>query len=598
MDERRGPHIAQGDGATAAPTPAPAHGPDAQEPRAERVEDETGPVQVAPARKRRVRRARGALAARVDRHRHRGPGVRRALFALAGATLAVALFGRVPAKVGPFETTMSARPSLNGHTVVQLAPLGTIDLDTHDWPLAINLRVDQIGVADAERIARNPAAIDRLGDEAADEVRSALVGLVVRCTLVALAGGIAGALAARLSWRSVGVGAAVAGLLVLALGAGAAATFDERAVSEPRYTGLLTRAPTAVGDIEAVIDRFGEYRTQLSELVDNMATLYLAGAELPTFQPDGELIRVLHVSDIHLNPQAFDMIERLTEQFGVDAVADTGDLTDWGTSPEARLVDRIGDLDVPYVYVRGNHDSRAIQAAVADQPNAVVLDGEAATVAGLRFWGIGDPRYTPDKSVQGDGTEQERALAFGPEAAEQLADHEPPDVDVAMVHDQRVAVDLGGVVPLVLAGHTHNADEDRIAPPDDDADGTEDEGDGDSGTDSTDDADTTGGDGADADEAGAEAGEDEPAETLLLVEGSTGGAGLRGLQGEEPEPLAASILYFDPETRELVAYDRITVAWLQDAGATIERHIIGDLPEDDEVDGTEGTGDTEGGDTG
>ena len=94
------------------------------------------------------------------------------LFALAGAAVAVALFGRVPAKVGPFETTMSARPSLNGHTVVQLAPLGTIDLDTHDWPLAVNLRVDQIDVADAERIARNPAAIDRLGDQAADEVRA------------------------------------------------------------------------------------------------------------------------------------------------------------------------------------------------------------------------------------------------------------------------------------------------------------------------------------------------------------------------------------------------------------------------------------------
>jgi predicted phosphodiesterase/MFS family permease len=634
MDEPRGPHIAPADAATSTPDPA-APAPDGEVTDAGSggtapvagsggTAADVRPDQATPAAAGRARRVGRALAARLDRHRHRGPGLRRALFALVGAALAVALFGRVPAKVGPFETTMSARPSLNGHTVVQLAPLGTIDLDTHDWPLAITLRVDQIGVADAERLAGNPAAIDRLGDEAADEVRSALMGLVVRCTLVALAGGVAGALAARLSWRSVVVGAAVAGLLVVALGAGAAATFDERAVSEPRYTGLLTRAPTAVGDIEAVIDRFGEYRTQLSELVDNMATLYLAGAELPTFQPDGELIRVLHVSDIHLNPQAFDLIERLTEQFGVDVVADTGDLTDWGTRPEARLVDRIGDLEVPYVYVRGNHDSHSIQAAVTDQPNAVVLDGEATTVAGLRFWGIGDPRYTPDKSVQGEGTEQERALAFAPEAADELADDEPPDVDVAMVHDQRVAADLGGEVPLVLAGHTHDADEGRIEPRDDDADGAEDgtedggtedgggedgggeDGDGeDGGSASTDDSETTGtGDATDdedgtGDEAGG-ADEDDTAETLLLVEGSTGGAGLRGLQGEEPEPLAASILYFDPETRELVAYDRITVAWLQDAGATIERHIIGDLPEDDEVDDTGGTGtadtDTESGD--
>src|SRR4029453_13951463 len=95
----------------------------------------------------------------------------------------------VPAKVGPFETTISARPSLTGHTVVHLSPLGTIDLDTHDWPVVLDLRVDEIGVADAERIADNPKAVNRLGDEAARQVRSALVGLAVRCLVGAGVGG-------------------------------------------------------------------------------------------------------------------------------------------------------------------------------------------------------------------------------------------------------------------------------------------------------------------------------------------------------------------------------------------------------------------------
>ena len=31
----------------------------------------------------------------------------------------------------------------------------------------------------------------------------------------------------------------------------------------------------------------------------------------------------------------------------------------------------------------------------------------------------------------------------------------------------------------------------------------------------------------------------------------------------------------DPDTRRLVAYDRLSVAWLEDAGATIQRHIVG-----------------------
>ncbi|MFS8586563.1 MAG: metallophosphoesterase, partial [Acidimicrobiia bacterium] len=521
-----------------------------------------------PGRARRTGRVLRAVAARA---RRRWPAVRLVVFALVGAVVAVVLFGRVPAKVGPFETTLALRPSLDGSTVVHLSPLGTIELDTHDWPVRLDLRVEEIGLADAERIAEDPSALDRLGDDAPDDVRAALTGLVVRCVLLALAGGVVGGLAARTDWRSAAGGVGVALLLVVAVGGGTVATFDAGAVAEPRYTGLLTRAPQAVGDIEAVLDRFGEYREQLSDLVDNMAALYLAGAELPTFEPGGDdLVRVLHVSDIHLNPQAFDMIERLVDQFGIEVVADTGDLTDWGTTPETRLVSRVGDLDVPYVYVRGNHDSRRIQEAVAEQPNAVVLDGDAAEVAGLRFWGIGDPRYTPDKSQRVEGTEAERAEAFAPVVADRLAEDEPPPVDVVMVHDQRMAADLGGEVPLVLAGHTHEPDVGVIEPPDEDEDEPED-----GSEEGTTAADEPGGEGEER--------------TLLLVEGSTGGAGLRGLQGEEPEPLTATVLYFDREEGRLVAYDRITVAWLEDAGATIERHIV---DEDDPG----GPGDEPGGD--
>jgi predicted phosphodiesterase len=516
------------------------------------------PVAGRPAVARRGRavfeRTRRAASTRMSNWRSWLPRMRIGLFALAGAVIALALLGRVPAKLGPFDTTLAVRPSLAGQTVVHLAPLGNIELDTHDWPLALDLRVDEIGVAEAERIADNPASIRRLGDDVAEEARAALVGLVVRCVLVALAGGLAGALAARASWRSALAGVGVAALLVAGVGGGTAVTFNAGAVAEPRYTGLLTRAPTAVGDVQDVLDRFGEYRAQLGELVDNVATLYLAGEQLPTFTPDERMIRVLHVSDIHLNPQAFDLIRRLTDQFAVDVIADTGDLTDWGTDPEAALVGQIGRLEVPYVFVRGNHDSRSTAQAVATQPNAVVLDGAAATVAGLRFWGVGDPRYTPDKSqAVGGQSEKERAEAFAPQAANLLAADEPPDVDVALVHDQRTAADLGGEVPLVLAGHTHTAKQSRIEPQDNEGDRTD--GDDESTSSST----------------SSPSAED----TLLLVEGSTGGAGLRGLQGEEPEPLTASVLYFDAETKRLVAYDRVTVAGLGGVGATIERHLVG-----------------------
>jgi predicted phosphodiesterase len=498
----------------------------------------------APAGRRR-RRRRGRLRAWWGRRSPRlkawwatwGPRLRVAAFAVAGAMTVLFLAGRVPAQVGPFETTVGVRPSLTGETLVHLAPLGSIEMDTHDAPVRLDLRVEELGLEDAEQIADDPELVDRLGDDLADEVRDAFMRLAIRCLALGLIGGVLGALAARARWQAAVSGLVIGAMLTATVGVGAAATFDAEAVAEPRYTGLLTVAPRAVGDVEAIVERFGEYRAQLSDLVGNIVTLYLAAEGLPTFEPEDGMIRLLHVSDIHLNPQAFDLMGQITKQFRVDAVLDTGDLTDWGTGTEELIVGEIGDLEVPYVYVRGNHDSLAIQRAVAEQPNAVVLDGEAADVAGLRIWGLGDPRYTPDKEESGDtDSERETIEEFAPQAAESLADAEPPDVDVAMIHDPRGAVDMGGEVPLVLAGHTHRAGTERI-------------------------------------------GEDD--ETLVLTQGSTGGAGLRGLQGDEPEPLVASVLYFDEETHLLVAYDQVTVQGLGETGVTIERHVVTEQPDEE-----------------
>ena len=130
-----------------------------------------------------------------------------------------------------------------------------------------------------------------------------------------------------------------------------------------------------------------------------------------------------------------------------------------------------------------------------------------------------------------------------------------------------MAAELGGLVPLVLAGHGHQPRVDTIEP----FTGEEaDAGDGDEdGTTTTTEATTTTVEG------------EAPEETLLLVEGSTGGGGLRALQGDEPLPLTASVLYFDPSTHQLLAYDRVRVSGLGGTGATIDRHIIGETPAED-----------------
>src|SRR3712207_9166647 len=59
-----------------------------------------------------------------------------------------------------------------------------------------------------------------------------------------------------------------------------------------------------------------------------------------------------------------------------------------------------------------------------------------------------------------------------------------------------------------------------------------------------------------------------------MVQGSTGGAGLRALQGEFPEPLTCTVLYLDPGTGALTAYDEITLGGLGQTEVTIQRQVV------------------------
>ena len=450
-----------------------------------------------------------------------------AVIGLVGALLGVIVAGQVTAPVGPFDADMSFQPSLTGSTTVDVPPLGQLQLDTHAGPVRLNVRIETLRDDAARAIVADPDQLRGLGDDVQADLRSGMVSLVLRTVLVTAAGALVlGLLVFRFRWRRV-VASTGAGLGALLITGGiSAATFEESALAEPKYTGLLASAPTAVGDVQDLVARFDVYQLQLGRLVSNLSELYAVTSRLPVFSADDDTIRVLHVSDLHLNPAAFDVIGSVATQFQVDVVLDSGDITDFGTVPEARYVREISTLDVPYVYVRGNHDSRATQAAVAAQEGAIVLDGpEVVEVAGLRFLGQGDPRFTPDSITRDREAEDPELRAVGRSLARAArAASDPPDV--VAVHDPKSGPPLYGVAPLVLSGHTHERE-----------DITEDG-------------------------------------TLLMVQGSTGGAGLRALQGEEPTPITLTVLYFDPDTGALQAYDDVTLGGIGTNDARISRTVV------------------------
>jgi predicted phosphodiesterase len=445
---------------------------------------------------------------------------------IVGALLGVLVAGSVTRTVGPFEADLSFSPSTRGGTTVAVPPLGELLLDTHDGPVQLGVRVARLRDEAVRAIAADPGQLTGLGAQVQRDLRAGVVDLVVRTAGVTVLGAAAlGLLVFRSRWRTLqATGAGIAALT--AMGALTWVTFDERSLAQPRFTGLLASAPTAVGDVRDIVERFDAYTLQLGRIVTNLSELYAVTSRLPAFTANDDTVRVLHVSDLHLNPGAFDIISSVVDQFGIDVVVDTGDMTDFGSAAEARYVEQVGGLGVPYVYVRGNHDSAATQAVIAAQPNARVLDGpDVVEVAGLRFLGQGDPRFTPDKTTRDDDAPVSVLTGVGRTLARSVGTAlEPPDV--VAVHDPLVAGPLLGRTPVVLAGHAH---ERRV---------------------------TT--------ERG----------TLLMVQGSTGGAGLRALEGEQATPVALSVLYFAPDDGRLQAYDDITLGGLGTSDARIARTVV------------------------
>ncbi len=466
--------------------------------------------------------------------------LQRIVVALVGATLGVLLLGRVEAPIGPFDATVAFTPAIRGGAEVEIPPLGSLAVDAYDGPLRLDVQLRRVDQLRAQSLATDPGQLDRVVDMVTADLQDA----VTRLAWTTAAAGVGGAaLFSLLTLRRrreplIAVGLSTV-LLAGTAGLGAA-TWRPEALSQPTYTGLLVNANSLIGSAQDIVARYDAYRASLEDLVTNVSTLYSAVSTLPDTSATGDSVALLHVSDIHLNPAGADLIGQVVTQFDIDGVLDTGDIVDWGSPAENQSFAWIGDLAVPYVYIRGNHDSVGTADAVAAQPNAVVLDDTAVTIDGIDIVGTPDPRFTPDKQATGSTTTLE-------ETGQDLVDYIGTLQDrptIALVHDPKVATPLDGVVDLVLAGHTHDREVSVL-------------------------------DGG----------------TRLMVQGSTGGAGLRGLQGDDPTPLACTVLYLDPGTGELTAYDEITLGGLGQSEVTIQRTYVDPLPAgEDTGDGGDGGG--------
>lgn len=288
----------------------------------------------------------------------------------------------------------------------------------------------------------------------------------------------------------------------------------------PRRLSAVLRRVSGFGS------RFGAYRQQIGEINASVTGVLHAVAAIPSPLPT-EAIRIVHVSDIHNNPMAYDAIKAIAEQSGADAVIDTGDIGDWGKSLESATFARIARIPVPYLFLKGNHDGPKTLIELAKIPSVQIIDDAVpVSICGLRIIGLRDPRFTPDKSTGDDHYPREKLVALGAEFAIRV---KAAGADVALVHDPVIGAQLAGAVPLVLAGHTHMR------------------------------------------------GERTREGTLFLTQGSSGGAGLRGVRQDPPQDLTISMLYFDAQSKRLSAVDEYTIGGISLRTVTVHRRDVGEL---------------------
>jgi predicted MPP superfamily phosphohydrolase len=340
---------------------------------------------------------------------------------LVGAWLGLALLARETVPIGPFRVELDVGFG-RGETVLGLPPFGALTADTHLSPLHVSATLQDVGVQRLTDVV-NEEGLDGLVSDVERDARGSVRSIAWRTLLAATIGGTAlAALVYRRSWHRVAAG------------------------------GITAMLGVVIGPVSEATGRIEDLRAGLEQIVDGTVRAYTS---LQASPPADDAIRVLHMSDIHASPLGMDFAQEVAEGFDVDFVIDTGDITSFGTPVENLIATEIPGFGVPYVFVRGSHDSIALQEAIAREPNAIVLDGREKTIDGLTVYGLGHPAFTPARGAPVDA-EDFAALArsAGPVIAADL-EAAPEPVDVVAVHDDRMAEAVAGRVPLVISGHFH-----------------------------------------------------------------------------------------------------------------------------------------------
>jgi predicted phosphodiesterase len=317
--------------------------------------------------------------------------------------------------------------------------------------LKISIVLENLDIDYLRNIVNKPIVKQELINETILELKKIIIFFVMRLLFLAFIGGAFAMILLHNKKAICYVKAGVLGVVITAFFLlGTYFSYDINKFNNPQYKGVLKAAPWMVGLAEEAFVKVELLGEKLQITAKNLYNLF---EKIDYLEPLGEegQIKILHVSDIHNNPAAFDFIEEVSNSFGIDMIVDTGDISDYGTPLEINLLKRLKSFTVPYLFIAGNHDSPAIIEAMKSINNVKLFnDKHIYNIAGITAVGINDPAADSPNIVLKN---RDKELTDSINTIQNLLLNNK--VNILLVHRYEIAKNFIGKVPLILYGHDH-----------------------------------------------------------------------------------------------------------------------------------------------
>ncbi len=369
----------------------------------------------------------------------------------------IQLFSATTFTLNSLSFKLQNRFCIQGGTMIEVPPIGRLFFESHKTPWQFIITLDEVDFSGLAKQLNSIPPKQQWLTLLQNEVKSTMMTFFLTVVIYGLLGGALVLLVLRVKPLSklFLYGMLCSTAMIVILIATTVISYQPKEIEHPQYRGVLSAAPWAMNLVTMSLDNIEVIGNNLKKISQGLPILFKQAEDMKSMGDNAQTrqsdIKVLHVGDIHNNPAAFDFISELISNFKIQFIIDTGDLTDYGTELEAKIIDRIPELKVPYVFIPGNHDSPLIVKRLIHTKHVIVVAKKDLQIYGLTITGAADPAA---KNYNSDVAPAEKYL----EAAKALKERTFRDgqlPDIIAVHNRNLAKDLIGSVPVILHGHDH-----------------------------------------------------------------------------------------------------------------------------------------------